>query len=133
MNVLLASSECFPFSKTGGLADMVAALGKALASDGHRVRIVTPLYRGIREKFPEIERTDRSLTVQLDGRIVSGTIWSIEVAPRCEVLFLENPQFYDRASLYGEGGRDYVDNAARFIFLSKAVTYLARTLEDPPE
>ncbi|HEX7863069.1 MAG TPA: glycogen synthase GlgA [Verrucomicrobiae bacterium] len=133
MNVLLASSECFPFSKTGGLADMVAALGKALAVDGHRVRIVTPLYRGIREKYSAIQRTDRTITVQLDGRIVSGTIWTVEVAPRCEVLFLENPEFYDRASLYGEGGRDYADNAARFIFLSKAVTYLARALEDPPE
>ena len=43
MRVLLASSECFPYSKTGGLADMVGALGKALGADGHEVHIVTPL------------------------------------------------------------------------------------------
>ena len=45
MRILLASSEVHPYSKTGGLADMVGALGKALAHAGHEVRIVTPLYR----------------------------------------------------------------------------------------
>ena len=44
------------FSKTGGLADMVGALGKALAHAGHEVRIVTPLYRGIQAKFPDMRR-----------------------------------------------------------------------------
>ena len=133
MNVLLASSECFPYSKTGGLADMVAALGKALAVDGHKVRIVTPLYRGIREKHPTVRRTEMMLTVQLDGRIVTGNVWSAEPAPNLQVLFVEHSDFFDRASLYGEGGRDYPDNAARFTFLSKAVAYLGRNLPQPPE
>ena len=133
MNVLLASSECFPYSKTGGLADMVAALGKALAVDGHKVRIVTPLYRGIKEKHAGVHRTDEIVTVQLDGRIVSGHIWSAEPMENLQILFVDHPEFYDRAALYGEGGRDYPDNAARFIFLSKAVAYLARTLPEPPE
>ena len=48
MKLLLASSEVHPYSKTGGLADAVGALGKALARAGHQVGIVTPLYRGIR-------------------------------------------------------------------------------------
>ena len=47
MRILLASSEVYPYSKTGGLADAVGALGKALARAGHQVGIVTPLYRGI--------------------------------------------------------------------------------------
>ncbi len=58
MKILLASSEVHPFSKTGGLADMVGALGKALVHAGHEVCIVTPLYRGIREKFPGMRRVD---------------------------------------------------------------------------
>jgi len=56
MNVLLASAEVHPYSKTGGLADMVAALGKFLAKAGHRVGLVTPLYRGIRGRFPNCAR-----------------------------------------------------------------------------
>ena len=55
MNILFASSEVHPFSKTGGLADMVGALGKALALAGHEVHVITPLYRGIREKFSNFE------------------------------------------------------------------------------
>ena len=133
MNVLLASSECFPYSKTGGLADMVAALGKALAVDGHRVRIVTPLYRGIRERHAGIVQTELLLTVQIDGRIVSGHVWSAKPAPNLEILFIDHPEYYDRPGLYGEAGSDYPDNAARFIFLSKAVAYLARNLPEPPE
>ena len=58
MKILLASSEVHPFSKTGGLADMVGALGKALARAGHEARIVTPLYRGIRGQFPKMQRMD---------------------------------------------------------------------------
>ena len=50
MKILLASSELFPFSKTGGLADMVGALAKALGRAGHQVGVVTPLYAGIRER-----------------------------------------------------------------------------------
>ena len=80
MKILLASSEVHPFSKTGGLADMVGALGKALARAGHEVRMVTPLYRGIREQFPEMQ--PRGLAVRFaagrparSGGIVVARTW----------------------------------------------------------
>lgn len=133
MRVLLASSECFPYSKTGGLADMVGALGKALGADGHEVHIVTPLYAGIREKHPGLRREELEINVQLGARIVSGHVWSVEPARNVKVLFIEQREFYERAALYGEGGRDYPDNAARFIFFSQCVAYLARVLPHRPE
>nr|MBP8261326.1 glycogen/starch synthase [Verrucomicrobiota bacterium] len=52
MRILIASSELHPYSKTGGLADMVGALGKYLARAGHRVGIVTPYYRHLRSHSP---------------------------------------------------------------------------------
>ena len=53
MKVLLASSEVYPFSKTGGLADVSSALTKYLHAAGHDVRLFTPLYSSInRSKFP---------------------------------------------------------------------------------
>jgi starch synthase len=64
---------------------------------------------------------------------VSAHVWTVRPAPNLEILFVDHAEYYDRASLYGESGRDYADNAARFIFLSKAVSYLARTLPEPPE
>src|SRR5687767_13914412 len=119
MNILLATSECFPYSKTGGLADMVGALAKALGADGHHVHIVTPIYRGIAEKHPTLQREDIEITVQLGTRLVTGHVWSANPAPNLKVHFIDQPEFYDRAALYGEGGHDYPDNAARFTFLSK--------------
>ena len=77
MNILLASSEVFPFSKTGGLADMVGALARALAQAGHEACVVTPLYRGIREKFPALRRADWRFDLPMGQRHVQGGLWVV--------------------------------------------------------
>lgn len=133
MRILLASSEVHPFSKTGGLADMVVALGKTLAELGHRVGIVTPLYRGIRAKYPGIKPAYFKLDIQLGGGGVRGELLQYEMAPNLTIYFVDQPDFYDRAALYGEGGSDYPDNAARFVFLSKAVVQVAKHIYWKPE
>ncbi len=126
MNILLASSEVHPFSKTGGLADMVGALGKALAHAGHEARIVTPLYRGIREKFPRMQREDWQFDLPLGAKRVRAQLWSLELEPGLTVWFVDQPEFYDRAGIYLESNFSYADNDERFIFLSKCVANLAR-------
>ena len=128
MKILLTSSEVHPYSKTGGLADMVGALGKALARAGHEVRIVTPLYRGIREKFPQIKRQDWQFNLPLDTRWVQAELFSLEVEKGLTVHFIQQPEFYLRAGLYLEDDIGYSDNAGRFVFLSKCVAHLARYL-----
>ncbi len=132
MRILLASSEVHPYSKTGGLADMVGALGKALAHRGHRVGIVTPLYAGIRESFA-LRLLDMPLDFALGVTRVRGGVWGLEVEPGLEVYFVDQPNFYQRAALYQEHGVDYPDNAERFIFFSKAVAHLALHLHWKPE
>jgi starch synthase len=77
MRILLASSEVYPYSKTGGLADMVGSLAKTLARAGHRVGVVTPLYAGIRERFPELKKLDIPLELPLGARRIRGEIWSL--------------------------------------------------------
>ena len=47
MKVLFAASECVPFVKTGGLADVVGALPKALIKEGVDTRVILPLYRDV--------------------------------------------------------------------------------------
>jgi starch synthase len=133
MRLLLASSEVHPFSKTGGLADMVIALAKALAADGHDVIVVTPLYRGISEKFGPFKRLDYQLDLILGDQSVAGNVQTFEMAPRLDVYFIDQPVFFDRASLYQQDGNDYIDNAERFVFFSKAVAHLARYLPNPPQ
>lgn len=133
MRILLASSEVHPFSKTGGLADMVGALGKTLARAGHEARIVTPFYRGIWEKFPKIKPENWRFDLPLGANRVQGKLFSLEVEKNLTIYFIEQPEFFNRAGLYLENDVSYVDNAERFIFFSKCVAHLARYLPWQPD
>ncbi len=125
MKILLASSEVHPYSKTGGLGDMVGAMAKSMARAGHTVGIVTPLYAGVEKKYPL-----KPLTLEADlplGReLVNAKFWAYEPADGLTVYFVDQPRFFDRPELYAENGVDYPDNAARFIFFSKCVLHLAQ-------
>lgn len=133
MKILLASSEVHPYSKTGGLADMVGALGKALAAAGHQAGIVTPLYRGLREKFPEMQPMDWYLNLPMGGHYVNARLWTLEPQPGLTIYFVDHPEYYDRAGIYFEDNISYRDNAERYIFFSKCVAHLARYLPSPPD
>jgi starch synthase len=133
MNILLASSEVHPYSKTGGLADMVGSLGKALTRCGHRVGIVTPLYLGIRERFPDLRSIGPPLDLALGRRRTVGEVWALESASNPTIYFIDQPEFYQRAGLYQKDSVDYPDNAERFLFLAKAVAHLALYLDWKPD
>ena len=132
MKVLLASSEVHPFSKTGGLADMVGALGKALAAAGHDVTIVTPLYRGIRERFTELRATDWHIDVPLGPTRVQAGIAELRLNERLKVCFVDQRDYFHRLALYGESNTDYPDNPQRFIFFAKAVVQFAHLQPNGP-
>jgi starch synthase len=132
MHVLLASSELHPFSKTGGLADAVAALAQALAQAGCRVSVVTPLYRSVRAKAPALKRVGWRFDLPLGDALVPGEFYCLEPSPGLTYWFVDQPEFYQRAGLYNEGGRDYPDNADRFLYLTHAAALLARYHPEPP-
>ena len=131
--ILIASSEVHPYSKTGGLADMVAALAKTMARRGHQVGVVTPLYRGILEKHPGIQKLDYSLRLPLGADWVEAEVYTLSPMPGLTIYFIHQPAYYHRGSLYSDSTGDYPDNAQRFIFFSKAVVHLARYLPWQPE
>jgi starch synthase len=133
MNILIGSAEIYPYSKTGGLGDMVGALAKALARAGHRTCVVTPLYSGVRERLPGLRKLDLSFEVPLGLETLSGEVWSYTAAPGLTIYFVEQPGFFQRAGLYQQFGVDYPDNAERFIFFSKALTHLALNLPEKPD
>ncbi len=133
MRILIASSEVHPYSKSGGLADMVGALAKTLGRAGHRVGLVTPLYRGILERFLAIKKIDWQIDLPLGPNRVQAEIWSLHPSENLTIYFVHQPDYYFRPSLYTENGADYPDNAQRFIFFSKVVANLARYLPWRPE
>jgi starch synthase len=115
LSILMVGSEALPFSKTGGLADVLGALPLALARLGHRVTLVIPRYRGV-------ETNGAALTLQVPFGRLPPTTRFIEqpIAERVRVVSVDRPAFYDREAIYGTGGVDYPDSAQRFGFLSRA-------------
>ncbi len=133
MRILLAGSEVHPYSKSGGLGDMLSALAKALGRAGHKVGVVTPLYQGILERFPQIQKFDWWIDLPLGSDRVTAEVWTTEPSENVTIYFVHQPHFYHRAGLYHEGGYEYGDNPQRFVFLSKCVAHLARYLPWQPE
>lgn len=121
MRVLFCVAEATPFAKTGGLADVAGALPAALRGRGVDVRVMMPLYRGIaRDRLEPVQRV-RSVI----GRVeIEGAIWLGAFPNGTPVYLLDAPPLYDRAGLYGEGGGDYPDNLARFVFYGQAALTL---------
>jgi len=107
---------------------MVAALGKSLAQAGHQVAIVTPLYQGIRERLPGLKPVALPLDFPLGVRRVRGEVWVWHQSPCLSIYFIDQPEFFQRSTLYQKYGQDYPDNAERFIFFSKAIAHLAMRL-----
>ena len=114
MRILMIASETAPFAKTGGLADVVAALPRALARLGHSVDVVIPLYRGIAAGEP-IGR----VTVPFGGQVAEAAVHAVGEAG-VRTIFVGHAGYFDRDYLYGAVGRDYPDNPERFAFLSRA-------------
>ena len=133
MKILIASSEVYPFSKTGGLADMVGALGRALVNAGHEAVIVTPLYRGIRAKYPTMRKVDWQFDLPMGLANVSAELWELNRPSEAKIYFVDHPGYFDRAGIYLENHISYEDNAERFIFFSKCVVNLARYLPWRPD
>ncbi len=111
----MVASEAFPFSKTGGLADVASALPKALGRLGHHVTLITPRYRGI-DAGPAVD----TVRLEMAGRFWEATLHEVPLGPGARVLFLDCPPLYDRPGIYNQDNRDYDDNALRFAFLSAA-------------
>ena len=113
-----------PFSKTGGLADVVEALPKALVESGHEVAIVLPRYRNTKASTIVVP----SLTVPLGSRLRFPAIADGTIISGVRYFFVDDPEYFDRDQLYGEKGKDYLDNAERFCEFSRAAIEIAKSV-----
>jgi starch synthase len=131
MYIVFAASECAPWAKTGGLADVVSALPKTLAKMGHRISVFIPYYRQVAKAVPNAPVVLASVTVPfpsynrfvriLDGGVVEGV----------QTYFVDSPELFDRESFYATPSGDYPDNAERFGLLSRVVIEATKVLGVP--
>jgi starch synthase len=130
LEVAFVTSEMAPFVKTGGLADVSAALPRALAALGHRVTVFLPRYARI--PFPPGDFAG-SVHVPVDSVPRSAGFYRRRIAEGVEVVFIEHPPFFDRPQLYGVGNHDYADNRLRFAFLARAALEYLRSRGQRPD
>jgi starch synthase len=129
VRILFVASEGLPFSKTGGLADVIAGLPKALATMGHDVAVVLPRSRGAVEAAGVSPRVEiESLSVPLGGRARFPSVLGGMVLDGVEYFLVDDPEYYDRDQLYGTSSGDYPDNAERYAALSRAAIEIAKRL-----
>src|SRR5437773_8142209 len=131
MHIAFAASECVPFSKTGGLADVVGALPRALAALGHQVSVYVPRYR--QTKLSDAQTVVRSITVPFDDRYRFASVVAAGNHSGVQFYFVEYPPFFDREALYGSSAGDYSDNAERFDLYTLAVLEASRSEEHTSE
>lgn len=121
MKILFVASEGVPFSKTGGLADVVGALPKVLAEREHQVSVLLPRYRSTAPG----EVVHAGLSIPLGSDVHTVDIQEGPAIGKVRHFFVDYPPFFDRESLYMDGGKDYPDNAERYALFSKAALEFA--------
>lgn len=128
MKILFTASECVPFVKTGGLADVVGALAPVLARQGNDVRVMLPLYSAIPEKWSEkmthvvdfeVELGWRKQYCGIEKLEQDGVIW----------YFVDNKFYFGRPYIYGLGGDEY----ERFGFFCRAALNALTLLDFQPD
>jgi starch synthase len=129
MHIAFAASECVPFSKTGGLADVVGALPRALAALGHQVSVYVPRYR--QTKLEDPQTVVRSVTVPFDDKYRFCSVVTAGTSSGVRFYFVEYPPYFDREAIYGTPAGDYPDNAERFALFCRAVIEASKILGVP--
>jgi starch synthase len=134
VNIVMVSSEAVPFAKTGGLADVVTGLSRALVKAGHRATIILPHHRRFVPAHLQGLPTGRTVTVDLGTHQAQAWIRKAALPDaNVDVLLIDHPGYFDREGIYVSGGQDYPDNAERFIFLSRSALEVCRQFDLQPD
>jgi len=111
----MIGSEALPFSKTGGLADVLGALPSSLARLGVDVTLVTPRYRGV-----SVDNAVDGFPINVGGTDTQVTLHEAPLSGGARALLVDAPALFDRDELYGVGSADYPDNPRRFATLVRS-------------
>ncbi len=122
MKILFVASEGLPYSKTGGLADVIEGLPRALREMGHQVAVLLPRYRGNKASSTLVS----SVTVALGDALRFPALAEAPSYNGVRYFFVDDPEFFDRPNLYGNKSEDYPDNHARFTEFSRAAIEFAK-------
>ncbi len=132
MKIAIVASECAPFAKTGGLADVVGALPKYLADLGIDVKVFIPKYDSIDEKKFNIRYINEigEIKVRVAGIPRSVYLYNAKLPnSNVDVYFIDCAEYFHRGKIYTEQW----DEDERFILLNKAVIEICQRLQWAPD
>ncbi len=121
MRIVFCASEVAGFAKTGGLADVTAALPQALEKLGHELVVITPAYKSTLQSAAVAKQPFK------DGCFVS------RMGKNVTVYLVGNDRFFGRDKLYGDSHGDYADNLQRFAFFCRRSLELLREADFRPD
>lgn len=127
MNILFTASEAVPFAASGGLADVIGSLPKAINASGNKCCVVIPLYSSISKELRSQMIFINNITVDVSWRkqycgIFKSTVEGIDY------YFIDNEYYFARDGLYG-----FYDDCERFVFFDRAVLEMLRHIDFKPD
>ncbi len=131
MQIVFAASECAPWAKTGGLAEVIGSLPREIVALGHKATVYVPYYRQVREQVPEKKYALRSITIPFQYYSRFAAILDGGVHDGVQVYFVHSPELFDREALYGTAAGGYRDNWERFALYCRAVLEATKELGAP--
>jgi starch synthase len=126
-------AEYWPYARTGGLAEAARGIATYQAQAGVATSVIMPLYRAVRQRYPDLEPFGGPYTVPVGRRAEEARLFRAPTElGRPRVYFVENDYYFDREGIYGDEG-DYPDNHRRFAFFCRAaLAALPRLSPEPP-
>ncbi|MFA6215320.1 MAG: glycogen/starch synthase [Patescibacteria group bacterium] len=131
LKIVHVASEVEPYSKTGGLADVVSSLPKAIKQLGHKVIIITPFYaEAVESKKHNLKLIASEVAIELSEGVNSkANFWQGELTKGLPVYFIENNKYFGkRKNLYGSENEN-----ARFFFFDLAALKLLKVIKFQPD
>ncbi len=125
--ILQVSSECFPYIKTGGLADVVGSLAEEFSDLGKKSQVILPLYPQIKEKYNLLLELKVSNSINYGNKNYKVNLYTL-VNTNTVYYFIESYDFFDREKIYG-----YEDDGDRFAFFNLAVIHFLDAIEEFPD
>lgn len=127
MKILFATSEAGPFMRTGGLGDVGQALPLALTKEKQDVRVIMPLYDGIKDIYRQTMQFLGSKVVTLGWRQQYAGVFFYEYEG-VKYYFIDNEYYFKRFGIYG-----HYDDGERFSFFSRAVLDVLTLIDFTPD
>ncbi len=134
LKIVMISSECVPFAKTGGLADVVGALPQALKALGHEVIVIIPKYKDVDYQKHKLHPFMSPLGVWMGDTEEWCGVHTATMAGDVPVYLIESNKYFERDGLYHDAEfNDFGDNPRRFAFFTRAALQLCKDMGFKPD